>query len=249
MKLNRPGPAVLVAGALLFLGCSTPKYVNYWSQWRDWRSSVPWGWNIATERAGDDYAITNLIGPFAPEFYHGVPSFSVRWYRNKAAHRLPDGMSEAYRDADDFIKQTLAVVYGGNYTLVSAAQDAQKRHPDSEITEVYVSGRKAKHFVVVSSVEVPIDTPYGVLKDRKNGHATLVRMHEYVVVPMSTGFYAIVYPATPSGFDLFSPQFNAFVNKFTIAKEGPAGAALAIPTLGGEPAASAPMATQVKGKK
>ena len=252
MKLNLLGPACLVAGALAFFGCGPPKYVNYWSQWRDWRASVPWGWNIATESDGDSFANTNLVGPFAPDFYHGVPTFSVRWHKYKSSHRLPDGLPEFYRDADDYVKQTLAVVYAGNYDLVcdmvqqhdrAICEDPKRpgipKTPGA-MTSIYIEGHLAKHFTVLAPVDVPPETPYGALFDKKTGKATLVRLHEYVVLPLETGFYVIIYPATREGFDVFKPQFNNFLNTFHIAKEGPGA-----PT----PAAAAPaapMATKSK---
>lgn len=214
--------AAVLLGAACLSACSPPKYVNYWSLWRDWRAAVPWGWNIRTDQDGATFASTNLTGPFAPEFYLGVPSIGVRWYQNHGAHRLPDGLVEYYRDGDDFIEQTLTAVYPDS-RLVS--KKAKEDPEPAEIREVPVAGRKAKNFTVLSEIKAPKDARYGVLVDPATKERGISRLHEYVVLQLKTGFYVIVYPATVRGYDLFKPQFNAFVKSFHVAKEGPAGAA------------------------
>lgn len=271
MKLSRLGLACVAAGLAILAACTPPKYVNYWSIWRDWRASVPWGWNIMTDQEDTRYASTSLIGPYAPEFYLGVPSISVKWYEYKTAHRLPDGLAEYYKDADDYIGQTLKAVYGPKCaqfwdaknpprdlpeidqedldkpcTLV-ALKDAKAEpnankpgalrvvgHPDL----VYLGdGKKAKHFIVLAPTVVPSSVRNGVLLDPKSGRKYVVRMHEYVVVPLEKGFYVLVYPATRPGYYLFAPHFSEFVNTFKIAKEGPETAPSAAPVANAVPGA------------
>lgn len=255
MKLSRLGLACLMAGAAALAACSPPKYVHYWSIWRDWHANVPWGWHIRTEQEAARFARTDLNGPFAPEFFLGVPTISVRWHQYKTSHRLPDGLVEYYADADDYIKQTLQTVYGPHCAdfwdektppsktpAGSAVEDAGLSQPCGLVDKqpgkkaevrghpdlIYIGGgQKAKHFTVMSPVVVPESYQFGTSWDLKTQQHYVVRMHEYVVLPMEKGFYAIVYPATREGYDLFKPQFNEFVNSFKVYKEGPASASAA----------------------
>jgi hypothetical protein len=224
MNLKRLGAAALV-GCSLLLGCSPPKYVLYWSIWRDWRSAVPWGWNIRTDEEAPDFASTNLIGPFAPEFYLGAPSFGVRWYRNNSKHTLPDGLVEYYRDADDYIERTLEDIYPGG-EVVTVPKEADKAPVISGMDEVYLAGRKAKHFVVAHTIAAPDNVRYGVGTDKRTKNRFIERLHEYVVLQLDAGFYVLVYPATSMGYHLFRKEFHNFVGKFHIATDGPKGAPL-----------------------
>jgi len=211
--------------------------VNYWSVWRDWSAPVPWGWNIRTEQDKNAFASTNLTGPFAPEFYLGLPSFGVRWYANDSGHTLPDGLVEYYKDGDDFIEQMLSQVYPGHQLVSKFQADRQgKLQPladpvPGEIDEVAVgpSRRKGRRFIVLHEIPAPRGARYGVLTDPKTGARGIARLHEYVVIQLDTGFYVLVYPATLRGYDVFSKQFHNFVAQFHIAKEGPEGKAPASP--------------------
>lgn len=256
MKLSRLALACLAAG-LSLAACSPPKYVHYWSVWRDWHANVGWAWNIMTDQEGGHFENTNFIGPFAREFYLGVPSISVRYYAYKTGHRLPDGLTEYYKDADDYIKQTLTTVYGPHCAdfwdentppqnqvsvedtsidrpcaLVGVTKDKKliaKGHPD----EIYLGdGRKAKHFIVLSPVQVPQAVAYGTRVDDKTGAKYVLRMHEYAVVPMQKGFYVVIYPATRDGYDRFKPYYNEFLNTLKFVREGP-GASPAAPLAAG----------------
>lgn len=254
MKLSRLGLACLAAGAAALAACSPPKYVHYWSIWRDWHANVPWGWNIRTEQEGTRFARTDLNGPFAPEFFLGVPTISVRWHQYRSSHRLPDGLSEYYKDADDYIKQTLTNVYGPHCADFWDEKTPPSKAPAGSVVEdqglgrpcglvekkdgkllvkghpdlVYTGdGLKAKHFTVLSPVTVPDTYGYGTSLDAKTNQRYVVRMHEYVVLSMSKGFYVLVYPATLEGYDLFVKQFTTFVSSFQVHKEGPASASAA----------------------
>ncbi|MDE2237718.1 MAG: hypothetical protein KGK30_07505, partial [Elusimicrobia bacterium] len=200
-------------------GCSTPKYASYHSIWGDWRADVPYHWNVMTDHEGTHFAVTNLIGPFEPSFYLGAPSFSVGYHQYNTAHRLPDGMVEDYSSVDDYIAQMLRDVYGPNYELVSSLKG--HHHDPQGIDEIYVSGRKAKHFTVLSPTPVPAATKWGTSVNPSTGQLGVVRLHEYAVLPLSKGFYVLVYPATREGFDLYKKQFNALLNSFKVLKEGP----------------------------
>ena len=193
--------------------CGPPKYVSYASINGDYKCSVPWGWNVVTEDDAHVYASTTFMGPFTPEFFLGIPSFAVRWYANHAPHRLRGGSTELYHGADDFIRQTLGEVYGRGREMVQ---------PVHEI--VLSGGRKAKHFVVLSSAEVPPTAHWGLSRDPQNGKLYNIRKHAYVVLPMKDGFYVIVYPATRAGFTLHEARFNELVNSFLPLTEGPQGA-------------------------
>ena len=207
------GPACLIAGALAVLACGPPKYVNYSSIHGDWKASVPWAWNVMTDEEGAHFHSTTFIGPFEPEFHLGVPSISVRWHQYSVSHRLRGGSLESYSSVDDYIDQMLKNVYGPEYRLVS-----DKDHRvEAPISEILVGGRKAKHFVVLSSVYVPETTKWGTSIDAQ-GRLANVRLHSYVLLPAENGFYAIVYPATRDGYELYIKQFNNFVNSFKLTK-------------------------------
>jgi hypothetical protein len=216
-------PAWLIAGILGVVACGPPKYVNYTSIQGDWSSSVPWAWNVMTDSDGARFASTTFLGPFEPEFYLGAPSLSVRWHAYNSSHKLRDGLVESYSSADDYIKQMLANVYGPDYELVSD-KDIKQPQP---VSEVLIGGRKAKHFVVLSSVAVPPSTKWGTSIDPESGRLVNVRRHAYTILPLDKGFYVIVYPATNEGYGLYVKQYNNLVNSFKPLKEGPSGPALA----------------------
>lgn len=228
MNLKKLGSRCLLAGALTFLGCGPPKYVGYASKHGDWKASVPWGWNVMTDEEEGHFKNTTLIGPFEPEFYLGAPSFSVRWHAYGKSHRLRDGLVESYANADDYIAQMLANVYSPEYQLV-AGEDYHRLRPVSEVfvSPPSASGRKAKHFVVLSPVPVPAGTKWGTSVDPESGRLANVRLHAYTVVPLEKGFYVIVYPATRDAYALYEKQYSHFVNTFTLLKDGPDGPALA----------------------
>jgi len=215
--------AAPLLAALALTACSPPKYVPYTSVHGDWRSSVPWHWDVMTDQEDDVFTNTNLIGPFEPDFYLGAPSFSVRWHAYKRSHTLPSGFVEYYQDVDDYIDQMLKRVYGPDYHIV----DEDNPHIEGTVTQLRVAGRMARHFVVLSAVNVPDTTKWGTSTDAQTNKTVVVRRHEYVIVPEDTGFYVLIYPATLKGFDLYKPQFNNFVHNFTILKTSPFAAAAA----------------------
>jgi hypothetical protein len=70
---------------------------------------------------------------------------------------------------------------------------------------------------------VPSTMNFGVSSDRGGKQSVVLRQHAYVVVPMDTGFYVLIYPATRSGYPKYEDRFNNLVNKFRTLKDGPAG--------------------------
>ena len=205
-------------GAALFIACSPPKYAHYTSVHNDFKCDVPWGWRVMTDNEADHYTDTNFIGSFEPSFFLGVPSFRVRWYSYNSAHRLPDGQLELYSTADDYVRQTLSGVYEPHRTMVREVQDKD------------INGRAAKYFVVSSPARVPANLKWGTVIDADTGVPYNVREHAYVVIPMSRGFYALIYPATKEGYSLYKEQWDKLALTFTVLKDGPdgppAGAAL-----------------------
>lgn len=231
MRPSRLAPVVLAVAALF--ACSPPKYVPYTSINGDWKSVVPWHWNVMTDQEKGSFASTNFIGPFDPEFYLGAPSFGVRWHAYKRVHRLPDGLVEHYESVDDYVDQMLKAVYGPDRHIV----DGDEPSREVPIGELEVDKRKAKHFVVLSPVPVPNGTQWGTSVDPDTGRLVNVRLHEYVVIPLEKGFYVLVYPATLKGYKYYRPQFNALVHGFKIVKDGPeAPAAAASSAASGKPA-------------
>lgn len=217
MKRLRLALVGLAAAAVA--SCGPPKYVPYKSIQGDWSTVVPYAWDVMTDQEDKTFANTNFIGPFDPEFFLGAPSFSVRWYSYKKAHRLRDGLIEYYSNADDFIEQMLRGVYGPDYHLVNEENPSR----ETPVTDAKVDGRAAKHFTVLSAAAVPPNTQWGTSTDPDSGRLVNVRLHEYLVVPLEKGFYVLVYPATLKGFKYYKPQFNAFARGFKILSDGPQG--------------------------
>ncbi|TPW21686.1 MAG: hypothetical protein FD126_439 [Elusimicrobia bacterium] len=202
----------LALGALVFaVACKPPKYIKYMSESGDFSTEVPWGWSVYLDRQGDDYYNYTFVGPFEPEFHRGVPTLQVRWYGKDRVHSLPDGQLEAYAGPEDFVAKTLRDVYGAERALV------QEPH------RISVAGWEATHFVVVSAMEVPSTMTFGVSSDRGGKQTVVLRQHAYAVVPMDTGFYVLIYPATRAGFPKYEERFNNMVNKFRTLKDGPSG--------------------------
>ena len=199
---------------LALLGCRAPKYALYTSVHRDFQCRVPWAWSVLFDEEEKHFTNTAFIGPFEPDFYLGAPSFGVRWYSRYATHRLRDGRLEMYAGADDFIKQTLHSVYGPERVMVQ------------DVHEILVAGRKAKHFVALCAGPAHPKARWGTAVDKATGAFINPRKHAYAVLPMPSGFYVIVYPATQQGFDRYESQFNQLVNTFVPLKDGPGGAQL-----------------------
>jgi len=148
----------------------------------------------------------------------------VREARRRAQQVIDDADAQARalkHEAEDYIDQMLKSVYGPRFELV----DAEDYHRPAGISGSKVAGRDAKHFAVLSPTEVPADTKWGTSVNPETGRIGVVRLHEYVVIPVQKGFYVLVYPATRDGFKLYKPQFNAFVHGFTILAEGPSNSA------------------------
>lgn len=215
---TRFGATVLLLGALLTAACGGSKYADYASVFGDFKCAVPRGWQVVTERDRSSFANTNFIGPFEPDFLLGEPSLSVRWYADSAAHKLPDGQMELYTGADDYINQTLRDVYQPGMKLVNEG---------GKIKDVTIDGRPAKYFIVESPQRVPTSLKWGTVIDANTGLPYNVRKHAYTVIPVSQGFYVLIYPATRDGFPLYEKQANKFASSFMILKEGPDGAAAA----------------------
>jgi hypothetical protein len=202
----------LLAGLFLLASCSPPKYAHYTSVKRDWQADVPWGWNVMVENEGQTYGHTAFIGAFEPDFYLGAPMLQVRWHRYGYPHRLADGQLEVYQSADDYIKQTLDVVYAGEREMKTDVHELE-----------LLGGRKARHFVVLSPRSAPAWATWGTSKNTENGALGILRQHAYVVVPLTTGFYSLIYPATKAGYPLYEKHFNQLARSFKPLTEGPGG--------------------------
>lgn len=201
----------MLAGVLFAAGCKPPKYILYHSQFGDYSLEVPWGWNVYTDNSGAAYKSYTFVGPFDKNFFNGVPSLSVRWHTTGSTMLLPGSQSATYSSADDYIAQILEDVYGPKYQFV------QKIHTIS------VSGWSAKHFIVESVADVPESYTFGVSIDPETNRHGIIRKHEYVILPMDTGFYVLVYPATRAGYEHHNKKFNNLVRTFVVHKDGPDG--------------------------
>lgn len=207
--------STLALGVLVFAAaCKPPKYIQYMSESGDFSTEVPWGWSVYLDRQGDDYYNYTFVGPFEPEFHRGVPTLQVRWYGKDRVHALADGALETYASPEDFIAKTLRDVYGPERAMT------QEPH------RISVAGWEATHFVVVAAMAVPSTMTFGVSSDKAGKASVVLRQHAYAVVPMDTGFYVLIYPATRAGYAKYEERFNNLVNKFRTLKDGPGGPAL-----------------------
>lgn len=204
--------AVVALAALPFAAaCKPPKYIKYNSESGDFTAQVPWGWSVYLDRQGDDFYGYTFVGPFDPDFHRGVPTLQARWYGKNRVRTLPDGSVETYPSPQDFVERTLRDLYGPEKAL------KVEPHP------IAVSGWEATHFVVISPMEVPGTMRFGVSEEAESKKTVVLRQHAYVVVPMDTGFYVLIYPATRGGFEKYEDRFNNLVNTFRALKDGPGG--------------------------
>jgi len=208
---------ILALGGLSAIGCQPPAHSLYTSPNRDFQCDVPWAWDVMYDSEGTHFTNLTFLGPFEPEFYLGAPSFSVRWYTRYATHLLRDGQSEMYSGPDDFIQQILESVYG------------KERRMDRPVQDLEVDGRKFKYFVVVSAGPVAPGARWGTMAD-ESGKTINPRKHAYAVLPMSSGFYVLTYPATRQAYASYEKQFSDLVKSFVPLKDGPGGAALPPPS-------------------
>ncbi len=199
----------------LLSSCGPPKYVSYTGIHRDFKCLVPWGWNVITDQEGNHYENTDFLGPFDGRFYLGIPSFSIRWYSDYAPHLLRNGEIEIYADADDFIQQMLKDVYGPKPIMMDPVQDILLK-----------GNRTAKYFRVLSPTPIPQNTPWGGSKDVQTGQLVNLREHAYVVIPMESGFFVLIYPATHAGYRAYRSAFDVLVNTFVPLTDGPGGTAV-----------------------
>lgn len=203
--------ALFVSGVFLVSACRPPKSLRYTSGAGDFQAEVPYGWQVFFDGAGSGFANTTFVGPFDADFFRGAPSLSVRWHAYGAPHAMPlTAQEESYFTAEDYIDTTLKEVYG---------EDAAMEQP---LQRIEVSGREAKHFIVAAPLEVGKGARYGVSRDGE-GNLAVLRYHEYVVLPMNSGFYAIIYPATKDGYPKHKDEFLRLVNSFKALRDGPGG--------------------------
>jgi hypothetical protein len=211
-------PLIAFVCGFLALGCKAPDHALYTSPNRDFQCDVPWAWNVMYDSEDKHFTNLTFIGPYEPRFYLGAPSFSVRWYTRYATHRLRDGSLEMYSGPDDYIKQTLDSVYGPD------------RRMEVPVHEVDVAGRKIKHFVVVAAGPADAKATLGLALDPETGKTINPRKHAYAVIPMPSGFYVLIYPATKQGYDSYYKQFDRLVKSFVPFKDGPGGSPLPQPS-------------------
>ncbi len=206
--------AALAAGALLAGACSPPKYASYKSPQGDFKLEVPWGWLVMNEAEGTRFTNANFIGGFEPDFFLGAPSFSVRWHSYYDPRKLPGGRLEMFSSVDDYIKQMLADVYAPRYFLATDIQEVPLKK----------AKKQGKMFVVQSPAPIAPNSQFGVVYSSRTGEGFNLRKHAYVILPMTRGFYVMIYPATRDGFPKFEKQFIHLIESFLPLTDGPGGA-------------------------
>jgi hypothetical protein len=228
--------AAAVLLAALAAGCKRPTYTRYRSVFNDFASSLPTGWNVYTESSGLDFAETRFIGPFDGDALFGLPSFSVKWFRNGRGHVLRDGSVESYANADDYIAKTLAQVYDYHYDdtrkiriLTSIVPNSSGEYDDiipkpSDIPLLphKESGLPLKMFIIRSPVRVSSNVRWGVDLG-PDGKPYNNRMHAYATISLPSGFYVLSYPATVRSFPHNFARFCELVWRFHPYTDGPGG--------------------------
>jgi len=234
----------LAAGLLVasIAGCGAPAFTHYHSAFKDYVADLPSGWNVYTDFGvinDGGYAETRFIGPFDGDALFGLPSFSVNWFHNGASHVMRDGTIEKYRNADDFIAQTLTQVYGykagGDQLsfILSVVPDADGRYKDIIPSPADIpagthtlTGLPIKLFIVRSPVRVASNVRWGVDINNNDGKPYNQRMHAYAVISLPDGFYVLSYPATVRSFPHHFARFTRLVTSFHPLTDGPGGPAI-----------------------
>jgi hypothetical protein len=234
MKRSAAASAAVLLSVLL-AGCGSHKYTHYRSVFKDWSATLPYGWNVYTDAQGKDFAETRFIGSFDGDALFGLPSISVKWFRNFHGHILRDDSVESYDNADDYITQTLEDVYHYRYGdtmsfLVSPVPDENGDYTqtldypkDIPQVETAVGKLPMKMFVVRSPVRVSPKIQWGV-EIGPDGKTYNQRVHAYAVISLPDGFYVLSYPATRHSFPHHIADFVRLVNTFHVLTDGPDGA-------------------------
>jgi hypothetical protein len=234
--MKKTGVAIVLLAALA-AGCRPPTVTHYRSAFHDYVADLPSGWNVYTDAQGADFAETRFIGPFDPDAFFGLPSFSVKWFRNSRPHTLRTGQTETYANADDYIQQMLTQVYDYRYTednlavLLSVVPDAHNEFttPIPQIADLLnlklthqESGLPLKMFIIHSPRSVSSGIRWGV-DVGPDGHTYNNRMHAYALISMRDGFYVLSYPATVHSFTHDYQRFSRLVATFHPLTDGPGG--------------------------
>jgi len=207
-------PAVGYLDAYATEGTGTMPYT---SKWGDFKTVVPDGWKVGFDFEEKHFTDTNFKSPDT------AYSMAIRWYTRYSTHRLSSGVLEMNGGTDDYIRQTLDVVYGPNAELIEQVHDVE------------VDGLKAKRFVVKSrKIErIPNTNPYinslwgpwdrlGILvgdKIQKDPGE-----HVYTLVSSASGIYVLTYYAPQGGYDKYKKEYEQLVASFVRTKDGPGGA-------------------------
>jgi len=188
--------------AVVALGCFAPRHaqgaegVPYASLWGDYTTSVPAGWTATYDWEGRHYAQVAFKGV---EPGYGLV---VCWYIRHSTHRMPDGAPETYSDTEDYIKQMVECVYPGG--------------PVEPTQEVQAGKRTAKRLVVhyprTSDLHVTARLGAGVGDDIRRGPG----QHAYTILPMPSGWYALVYFAPEGGYEKYVACYDRMVAAFAL---------------------------------
>jgi len=221
------GSRLVVALLLVVAGCRpAAKYSHFRSPFADFVCQIPSGWKTVVDSDGKDYYQVSFLGPFEPNFYKGLPSLSIRWYRLNQPHRLPDGHYEMYSSAQDFMEQMRRDIYGPDGYYKAGDDQDQERHmgrgealPDYETIQMQ-GDLPAVFFVAYHNIPAPAGATYGVVSDDA-GHRIVRERHGYVVLPVRSGLYVLTYPATRNGYLRYKEAFLLLIKSFRPLREGP----------------------------
>jgi len=178
---------------------------SFTSMWNDYKTSVPEGWKITSDREGDPtphYVDTT--------FKSGNYSLSIRWYTHYSTHRLPSQLLEMYSGADDYISRTAGPQCHWDNSVGQVCGNPETVTPVHDLTaSEYPSFKSsaAKALVVRSNYK-------GASNPGDRG---------YTLIPTQSGFYVLIYSAPLGGLDKYKGLYEEMVSSFVPVKDGPSG--------------------------
>ncbi|MBI5203222.1 MAG: hypothetical protein HY925_16645 [Elusimicrobia bacterium] len=200
-----------LAALFVFSGCrerpAVLEYVPFRSSFADFECLAPKGWQVESAQEGDSYRVTIFLGPEDPKALWGRPRLVASWHAFGKPFRMSSGETGKYDSADDYLRQTLAKVWGPD------PQYVEPKHP------VSVDGRPAERLVI----RVEKDEYMSILgaKPVKAGGGRLWRRDSAVLVPGRSGFYAFVYPAVERSQARYAPAYEKLLESLRFLKESP----------------------------
>jgi tetratricopeptide (TPR) repeat protein len=178
---------------------------SFTSMWNDYKTSVPEGWKISSDREGDSafhYADTT--------FKSGDYSLSIRWYTRYSTHRLPSQLLEMYSGVDDYISKTAGPQCHWDNSVGQLCGTPEIVTPVHDLTASEYPSFK-------SSAAKALAVRSNYKKASNPGDRA------YALIPTQSGFYVLIYSAPLGGLDKYKGLYEEMVSSFVPVKDGPSG--------------------------